>query len=131
MVIAGMFIAAWSILTVELTLAWNSVKGVYNIQSTGQIIALVVGLGILVKVLWLLRHGKVSSQPSVLMSTILTPGSRPRYRNCFGQGQNGWMSATRHHARCERGSGAWRVTDECWMFMPCTNSRMIVDTVCV
>lgn len=57
--IAGISLASWSILAVELTLMWNSVKGVYNVQSTGQIIALVIGLGVLVKVLWLLRHGKV------------------------------------------------------------------------
>lgn len=57
--IAGISLASWSILAVELTLMWNSVKGVYNVQSTGQIIALVIGLGVLVKVLWLLRHGKI------------------------------------------------------------------------
>jgi hypothetical protein len=61
-VVPGLLFASWSILAVELTLVWNSVEGVYNIKSTGQIIALVVGLGILVKVLWLLRHGKVSNR---------------------------------------------------------------------
>ncbi|KAF7507039.1 hypothetical protein GJ744_010967 [Endocarpon pusillum] len=60
MVMSGTLIASWSIIAVELTLVWNSVKGVYNVRSTGQIIALVVGLGILVKVLWLLRHGRAS-----------------------------------------------------------------------
>jgi hypothetical protein len=80
MVVAGIFIAAWSVLTVELTLTWNSVKGVYNVQSTGQIIALVVGLGILVKVLWLLRHGKVSTQRSILQLTKLTLCFRPKFR---------------------------------------------------
>lgn len=57
MVITGISLASWSIPAVELTLVWNSVKGVYNVKSTGQIIALVIGLGVLVKVLWLLRHG--------------------------------------------------------------------------
>ena len=131
MVVAGILIAAWSILTVELTLAWNSVKGVYNVQSTGQIIALVVGLGILVKVLWLMRHGKVGAQPSVLQPTMLTPYFRPRLRYCVGQGQIGWMSTTQYHAQCERDFGPWRMTDGCGMSMPCTNSRMIVDTIYV
>jgi hypothetical protein len=98
MVLAGIFIASWSILTVELTLAWNSVTGVYNVQSTGQIIALVVGLGILVKVLWLLRHGKVGSKTSTLQTTILTPYFRLRLRYSIGQGQNDWISTTQHHA---------------------------------
>lgn len=60
--VSGVLIAFWSILAVELTLVWNSVTGVYNVRSTGQIIALVVGLGMLVKVLWLLRHGKVGGE---------------------------------------------------------------------
>jgi hypothetical protein len=66
-VVPGILVASWSILAVELTLHWNSVEGVYNVKSTGQIIALVVGLGMLVKVLWLLRPGKVSKR--ILRST--------------------------------------------------------------
>lgn len=68
MVVTGILFATWSVLAVELTLVWNSVKEVYTVKSTGQIIALVVGLGILVKVLWLLRHGKVGSES--LHSTV-------------------------------------------------------------
>ncbi len=68
-VLPGLLFATYSILSVELTLVWNSVTDVYNVKSTGQIIALVVGLGILVKVLWLLRHRKVSGQ--TLRSTII------------------------------------------------------------
>jgi hypothetical protein len=60
MVLAGVLLTTWSISSVELTLAWNSVTDVYDIRSTGQIIPLVVGLGTLIKVLWLLRHGRVS-----------------------------------------------------------------------
>jgi divalent metal cation (Fe/Co/Zn/Cd) transporter len=58
-VVTSILFASWSISGVELTLAWNSVSDVYAVQSTGQIIALVVGFGVLVKVLWLLRHGEV------------------------------------------------------------------------
>lgn len=52
---------------------------VYTVNSTGQIIAFVVGLGMLVKVLWLLRHGK-ASDPDGLSYEIssLIPGIRSR-----------------------------------------------------
>jgi hypothetical protein len=62
--VTGILIAGWSISAVELTLAWNSVEEVYSVSSTGQIIALVVGLGVLVKVLWVLRHGEGRDQTS-------------------------------------------------------------------
>lgn len=74
MVATGMLFASWSVLAIELTLRWNSVKGIYNIQSTGQIIPLVVGLGILVKVLWLLRHGNVSGAALTCALVKLTLG---------------------------------------------------------
>lgn len=37
-------IFVWTILTVELTLFFNSVSGVYNIQSTGQLIPFIIGI---------------------------------------------------------------------------------------
>ena len=36
--------AVWCIVAIELTLHWNSVSHVYNIESTGQIIPLVTGI---------------------------------------------------------------------------------------
>lgn len=57
----------YTILAVELTLAWNNVRGVYDVQSTGQFIALFIGLVGLVRAVAcaLLEHAtdirKVSS----------------------------------------------------------------------
>lgn len=42
----------WAILAVELTLTWNHMSGVYNVSSTGQVIPLVAGLGIMTTVCW-------------------------------------------------------------------------------
>jgi hypothetical protein len=41
-----------SVLVVELTLLWNSVTGVYDISSVGQLIPLAIGIGTLGQVLW-------------------------------------------------------------------------------
>ena len=38
------FIAVWCIIAIELTLRWNSISHVYDIQGTGQIIPLVTGI---------------------------------------------------------------------------------------
>lgn len=35
---------AWFVLAVELTLSWNSVSGVYDLSSTGQLIPFIIGL---------------------------------------------------------------------------------------
>ncbi|KAF2276374.1 uncharacterized protein EI97DRAFT_467079 [Westerdykella ornata] len=43
---------ALSILGVELTLVWNSISGVYEIKSPGQLIPLIIGMGTLGQVLW-------------------------------------------------------------------------------
>jgi hypothetical protein len=43
---------ALSILGVELTLVWNSISGVYDISSPGQLIPLAIGIGMLGQVLW-------------------------------------------------------------------------------
>lgn len=34
----------WTIISVELTLAWNNINGVYHIRSTGQLIPFTIGL---------------------------------------------------------------------------------------
>ena len=54
--ITGPIFWLWTVLAVELTLVWNHVEGVYTVKSTGQIIALVAGLGILVRMFWILRR---------------------------------------------------------------------------
>ena len=35
---------AWAIIAVELTLYWNGITGVYDVQSTGQLIPLITGI---------------------------------------------------------------------------------------
>jgi hypothetical protein len=46
------FFLIYSTISIELTLVWNSVSGVYNVASTGQIIPLVAGLSMLVGTIW-------------------------------------------------------------------------------
>jgi hypothetical protein len=50
----------WSILGVELTLSWNRVTDVYDVNTTGQIIPLILGMGILVLVIWRLIYTESS-----------------------------------------------------------------------
>ena len=45
----------YSLLNVELTLAWNKVTGVYGVGSTGQVIPLIAGFGVLISALWTLQ----------------------------------------------------------------------------
>jgi hypothetical protein len=52
----GLTILVLSILSVELTLIWNSVTGVYEVRSTGQVIPLVGGSGLLINTIWKLIH---------------------------------------------------------------------------
>lgn len=100
----GILVASWSILAVELTLHWNSVKGVYNVKSTGQIIALVVGLGMLVKVLWLLRPRRVSKR--ILRSTNLNADACFRIeRLLLATVESARTWATHVHAQLERQEG--------------------------
>ena len=37
-------IVIWTIITVELTLVYNSISGVYTIESTGQLIPFIIGI---------------------------------------------------------------------------------------
>jgi hypothetical protein len=58
----GLLIFTYSILSIELTISWNRISGVYDISSTGQIIPLVIGLGLLMSVTWrLVRKKEVGS----------------------------------------------------------------------
>lgn len=40
----NIFAFVYSVLAIELTLYWNSISGVYDINSTGQLIPFVIGL---------------------------------------------------------------------------------------
>lgn len=52
-------LASWflAILAIELTLKWNKVRGIYSVNTTGQYIPLIIGIGSLISVWWnLLRQ---------------------------------------------------------------------------
>ena len=50
--IIGLVMSVWSVLSVELSLRWNRVSGVSDIASTGQVIPLVIGFGLISTVVW-------------------------------------------------------------------------------
>jgi hypothetical protein len=52
----GLIVLTLSILSVQFTLKWNSISGVYEARSTGQVMPLVAGLGLLINVLRKLIH---------------------------------------------------------------------------
>ncbi len=52
----GFVIYIWLVVSVELTLKWNSVEQVYVVDSTGQVIPLVIGVGIMITITWKLIH---------------------------------------------------------------------------
>ena len=49
------FSILYSIISIELTLVWNNISGVYDVNSTGQVIPIVAGSGTLTGVLWKMR----------------------------------------------------------------------------
>jgi hypothetical protein len=38
-------VALWCLVAIETTLKWNHISGIYTLQSTGQFIPLVIGVG--------------------------------------------------------------------------------------
>lgn len=51
--------AVIAVLSVELTLKWNGVSGVNEVQSTGQVIPLIAGLSVLIYVFWKVYQQRV------------------------------------------------------------------------
>jgi hypothetical protein len=49
---ASIFSLAYSVIGIEMTLYWNSITGVYTINTTGQLIPFVIGLAGLAKVVY-------------------------------------------------------------------------------
>ena len=43
-IVTSLLLVAWFVLAVELSLRWNSVTGIYDIGSTGQLIPFIIGL---------------------------------------------------------------------------------------
>ena len=51
-VFLGCCIFAYTVLAIELTLYWNKVDNINNIESTGQIVPLIIGLALLLSTIW-------------------------------------------------------------------------------
>ena len=60
----GIIIMVISMILIELTLKWNHLEGIYSINSTGQIIPLMVGIGSMIAVIWKLWR-------TILVTTII------------------------------------------------------------
>lgn len=43
MVTVGLMVIAWFVLTIELTLTWTRVVGVYRLRSVGQLVTFIIG----------------------------------------------------------------------------------------
>ena len=50
----GLLSYTLSIVAIEVILKWNKVRGIYSIASSGQYVALFIGVGSFVSVLWTL-----------------------------------------------------------------------------
>jgi len=49
---ASIFSLAYSVIGIEMTLYWNSITGVYTINTTGQLIPFVIGLAGLAEIVY-------------------------------------------------------------------------------
>lgn len=60
----------WAVISVELTLYWNEIKGVYTLQSTGQLILFVIGLIGFLRLLHgiSIEHSKLGSTNILMVS---------------------------------------------------------------
>jgi len=65
-------IMVWSILAVELTLAWNHISGVYTVSTVGQLIPLVIGLS-----------GSLETIYEILKEVRFCLAFRPAVRECI------------------------------------------------
>jgi hypothetical protein len=73
-----MVIMICCVLGTELTLWWNGVLDVYEVSSTGQVIPLLVGLGMLASVIWkIARKENVRSTIELILSLCLTNSGEP------------------------------------------------------
>jgi hypothetical protein len=62
----GLASFTWSVTGIELILYWNKMSSVYSINSTGQYIALTIGVGGLIKLIYdVLKHQLVSNPLSM------------------------------------------------------------------
>ncbi|MCJ1395507.1 hypothetical protein MMC18_008393 [Xylographa bjoerkii] len=59
LILTTVSIVVWTIIAIELTLVFNSVSGVYNIESTGQLIPFIIGIFSLGKTLNLFSIGLI------------------------------------------------------------------------
>jgi hypothetical protein len=79
------FIVASSVvLATELTIHWNGIMGVMDISSAGQLIPMVIAIGLFCRILYVSYHGKDSdsnsddSGPDLWMRMPLTAAPPPQ-----------------------------------------------------
>ncbi|KAH6843206.1 hypothetical protein B0I37DRAFT_418330 [Chaetomium sp. MPI-CAGE-AT-0009] len=72
------FCLVFPILGIELTLKWNSVTGVYNVRSIGQLIPFVTGLAGLVQVIYGILRYKMLARQTEASSNISPPDEAPK-----------------------------------------------------
>ncbi|KAI2615695.1 hypothetical protein GGR54DRAFT_265220 [Hypoxylon sp. NC1633] len=66
----NIFALCWNTIAIETTIVWNSITNVYDLRSTGQLIAFVIGLAGLLKVLISLWTNWVSWRMKLLVQAI-------------------------------------------------------------
>lgn len=69
-------IVIWSIITVELTLLYNSISGIYTIRSTGQLIPFIIGVAGLGKTMHELLIDSIKRVRYVIARPLWGNGSR-------------------------------------------------------
>ena len=67
----SLLLISWFVLAVELSLCWNSVTGIYDIGSTGQLIPFIIGLLSLLRVIQITIRSTAEevSSPSMIAPT--------------------------------------------------------------
>ena len=67
----SLLLISWFVLAVELSLRWNSVTGIYDIGSTGQLIPFIIGLLSLLRVIHITIRSTAEevSSPSMIAPT--------------------------------------------------------------
>ena len=77
----GLFSYVLSIVAIELLLNYNKVSGAYSISSTGQYVALILGIGGFVSVIWTLIRQEAVSNPFCRDNLCFANQSQERRRN--------------------------------------------------
>ncbi|KAF1955588.1 hypothetical protein CC80DRAFT_594309 [Byssothecium circinans] len=95
---------ALSVLGVELTLVWNSISGMYDIKSPGQLIPLIIGMGILGHVVW----GKLTNDFESIRGRLMGRASEAVHHSAEHEGRT---------VDVEAGT-SFQLPDSRWMHFP-------------